>query len=379
MDAGCRVRLHGLVARAELNSTVCTLTGPQLTNGRYPVKLDDGQELAVKLDNLTLSVCGEHAPCSALARTCWGCGAVEGEVVFQQCQLCVDRKLAPSFFCGRECQKASWPRHKLWHEEAKENASRGATDAARSKDEFVATFDERVQTTAQSLQDVFATHGYNAHAQAETSRYMEMQTVGLGLMHLGNLAKAAKTFRKSIKLCDKLPFGFYNLALVLLRSNDAFGGAQHALKAVECLGPLHSTSSGVHDQTWAECYSLAFKAFYSALHKSPATAMSIEPPWWNDGDLRRISKIIVEKLASDADAWEMRAWVLCGMIAHTYPTSSIPEPSSHCLDCREAARCFFKQAELAPMKKTRCLEAAANCMREAQKVEELARQHGVPL
>ena len=59
------------------------------------------------------------------AHPCTGCGAPAppaGEEPFQRCPLCVDAKyaVAPTRFCGRECQKKHWEEHRAWHKEKDE-------------------------------------------------------------------------------------------------------------------------------------------------------------------------------------------------------------------------------------------------------------------
>ena len=47
---------------------------------------------------------------------CWGCGVCpDAGKSFQFCSKCRDLKLAPSFFCGKDCLTKNWPRHKAWH------------------------------------------------------------------------------------------------------------------------------------------------------------------------------------------------------------------------------------------------------------------------
>jgi len=59
---------------------------------------------------------------SSLRMPCWGCGAQQPSAPakpFQTCARCREEGLQPMPFCGRECLKANWPRHKAWHAEQK--------------------------------------------------------------------------------------------------------------------------------------------------------------------------------------------------------------------------------------------------------------------
>ena len=38
---------------------------------------------------------------------------------WSRCTVCVERNLPSTYYCGEECMKAHWPKHKVYHKEQK--------------------------------------------------------------------------------------------------------------------------------------------------------------------------------------------------------------------------------------------------------------------
>ena len=66
------------------------------------------------------------------SRVCWGCGKEPpADVTFRRCQRCAELRLPSSYFCGEECMRANWPRHKEYHKEQELKDEKRLADACR--------------------------------------------------------------------------------------------------------------------------------------------------------------------------------------------------------------------------------------------------------
>ena len=166
--------------------------------------------------------------------------------------------------------------HKVQKERAKDMLEGGLPERTRSLAEAVA---RRAERTGNEFDKRFAA------AAALTAE--------------GDLNAAVKAWRKLIKQWPNKPEPYFNLAVVLQRSNHSAEAAPMYLKAME----LHE--DGTED--WAVAASGVFD-----LLKSPACDEVPKPEWWNDEELKTLSARVVAVAPERPHLCAMRARVLEG-------------------------------------------------------------------
>jgi len=66
---------------------------------------------------------------------------------WSRCTVCVERNLPSTYYCGEECMKAHWPKHKVYHKEQKRRAEQvregTGLEAERKRAEADARYAER--------------------------------------------------------------------------------------------------------------------------------------------------------------------------------------------------------------------------------------------
>ena len=100
------------------------------------------------------------------------------------------------------------------------------------------------------------------------------------------------------------------------------------------------------------------------MQQQPACDEVAKPAWWNDEDLKALSKRVVRATPNDGTSQLMRAIVLCGM-EEAWEAS--PRSAA---ELKEAATHFERAAELeaAPALKAELLQNAAACRSKAEAI-----------
>lgn len=252
-----------------------------------------------------------------MAEQCWGCGktsrVTRSAVPFRACTLCQEEGCQPCFFCGYECLRASWPRHKEWHNEQRRLFSLAEELAAR--------------------------HWHCAAAAAPIlSPYDDLLSFATS-MTLGGAAPP---------LPPRPP-------------SDVLHAASQYLHAVERI----SASAGARPLYWAEratsAYALVANTSDSVLQELP------RPHWWHDGALQDLSMQVLDARPDFVLAWRMRGEVLSARLGNA---NWGPAPRN-AKQLAEAGRCLQRAAtlghgELAPADKEQLVRQAVECFRAAQ-------------
>mgnify|MGYP006146728543 CR=1 FL=1 len=215
---------------------------------------------------------------------CAGCGRCEtdGEK-FQCCDKCIAKQLVPARYCSRECQHKAWPEHRLWHKEQK-RVEKEMMEQLRRPD--MQAKDE----SAVSLTCEFARRG-NVHSDQ----------LARGLLYLGqqNYAKAVKALRKCLEQNPNCPEAHFNLGIAYERCNDLRQSTQMFLAAADY--------QDIDTVKWADSVSAGFeKLTYCLLAKMTMP----KPAWWNDRDLRKLSKRVLKASPDGEGPLKMRAEAL---------------------------------------------------------------------
>tara|TARA_B110001452_G_scaffold257290_1_gene251351 strand:- start:323 stop:1432 length:1110 start_codon:yes stop_codon:yes gene_type:complete len=230
---------------------------------------------------------------------CFGCGAQPpvGRRTWQRCERCAELNLPSTYFCGKECMTASWPRHKQYHKLQKEHAL-----------SYPDSVDELCRAVANK----------NAQLAEETGdEYIKIGADAQALATEGDLHGAVKAFRKCIKMCPERPDAYHSLALSLERSYSQVEAAQMYLKAMD----LYEDDTA----PWAGAAAGAFGTLNCQDPPSigPTPLMGCKPlrvadkvplpVWWNDQGIKALSARVVAAAApEDWPAYSMRGFALAG-------------------------------------------------------------------
>ena len=140
-----------------------------------------------------------------LPRACRKCGVEEGGTVrLLICGKCKTLKLTdPAYYCSRECQRADWPEHQMWH--------MGQDALAAGNDITVGGADGIARRVAE-----WRTEEANATCEYDL-------LVARGQQHISrmNWKKAAEQFEKAIVLEPDRPEAHASLALTYQNASDA--------------------------------------------------------------------------------------------------------------------------------------------------------------
>ena len=203
-------------------------------------------------------------------RKCWGCGKPDDEKAFQCCQRCIEENLTPCYFCSRQCQKASWPRHKKWHSEAAENIR--LTDYGRCL---------AAQNLEQQLANDEAVSEYtllcrNAAAKATQRKF----------------GKACKLLHRAIALAPEREQAYRNLATTYDACDDPVNAVKHYVLAAD--------RAIVGTPLWAVDITSAFDL-------SLRSCVTQKPVWWNDTALLQLSGRALDAVKHEPEAWQLGA------------------------------------------------------------------------
>ena len=226
-----------------------------------------------------------------------------------RCVLCVELNLPSTYYCGEECMKAHWPKHKVWHKKQKELAEKHREG----------TLQERDRSTAEAEAQ---------RAEATGDEYVKRFAAAAALMTEDDLHAAAKAWRKLIKQWPDHPRPYYNLGIVLHRSNRLVEAAQMYLKSMEL--------SEEGTKCWVGAASCAF-----CVLKQPDCNEVPKPKWWKDEALQALSARVVALAPEDPHVCTMRARVLIGDTFCATPWNVGPRTAA---EIKEAATRYRRAA-----------------------------------
>jgi len=199
---------------------------------------------------------------------------------WSRCTVCVERNLPSTYYCGQECMNAHWPKHKVYHKEQKRRAEQVREGTGQEVER------KRVEADAR-------------YAERTGDEYDKRFADAAALTAEGDQYAAAKAYRKIIKEWPDRPDCYYNLAVVLQRSNHLAEAAPMCLKAMELFEE--------RTEPWAKAASAAFDVF-----KHPVCREVPRPDWWDDEALMALSARVVAVAPGKTQACSMRAQVLSG-------------------------------------------------------------------
>jgi hypothetical protein len=213
-QAGDNVRVLGLIRRQDLNGRMAELIRQILANQRWEVRIvGSSEQVCIRDDNLNMPSSPAEIRANAAAsggehmRTnCWGCGkSSEDGQKFDVCSKCAKEKLVPCSFCTKECFAEHWPRHREWHRK-----QRGLCKQLPAP---------WVKASTEKL------------APAPSPELAELMQQGLVASQALDHNRAAKCYRKVVRLAPEQPEGYYNWAGALTRSADHVGARMQSIHA----------------------------------------------------------------------------------------------------------------------------------------------------
>ena len=202
---------------------------------------------------------------------------------WDRCTRCAELNLPSTYYCGEECMKAHWPKHKVWHMLQKELVE-------QLREETMILDHDR------SLAEAAA-----RRAELTGDEFQKRVAAALALGVKGDLHAEAKAWRKIIWMRPDVPSPYHNLGLVLLRSGRCADAAPMFIKAVEL------AEDGTN--AWA---SSAAEAYNVLAHEDCDDDTVSKPQWWNDEGLKALSARVVAITPDDYGACSFRACVLSG-------------------------------------------------------------------
>ena len=231
-----------------------------------------------------------------------------------RCTVCIARNLPSTYYCGEECMNAHWPKHQQYHKEQKQLAKQIREGTVLEEERSLAEAEAR-------------------RAEATGDEYAKRFAAALALMAEGGHNAAAKAWRKMIKEWPDRPWPYFNLAVVLKRSDRLTEAAPLFLKAME----LHEEGT----QGWAKASASAFDTL-----KSPACDEEPKPEWWNDEALKALSARVVAVVPDRHLACTLRARVLSGnVLSCKAPWNAGPRAAA---EIKEAATWYRRAVMLTP-------------------------------
>ena len=225
---------------------------------------------------------------AALSLACIGCSRLPSDMGDDRekhpiCKKCHDRKLPTTYWCCVNCpaNPGAGKLHAAYHKELKAKWK-------IAEDGGVGLRGARETAEAQARQ-----------AARSGDEYHVLLTEGLQYTSKADWRRAAKCFRKAITLRPDKPAAYFNLGMVLNRSDHIVEAAQRYLEAKE--------RYTVGSDKWAE----ATAESYSMLGRNAGSEIA-KPEWWNDEGLKALSASVVRAAPNHGLAHQMRAHVLSG-------------------------------------------------------------------
>ena len=212
---------------------------------------------------------------------CAGCGAAppEGGRHSHHCPLCPS-----TFFCGREkCPGIkSFESHEAWHGENDQGNDGQAADRQHQQENYRKVAEQQARS-----------------AEKSGSEYSRLLADATRHLAEGDNRPAEAAFRNAIALDPRQPSAYFNLGVLCSNEDRSVDAAHNFLDAATRF------SEGCAD--WASSTALAFDHLIS-----PECNEVAKPEWWNDGELKALSAMVVRAAPNDARANQMRARVLSG-------------------------------------------------------------------
>jgi tetratricopeptide (TPR) repeat protein len=289
-------------------------------------------------------------------RTCWGCGKEEGEEKFQTCARCREEGCNPvSPFCSKECLKAAWPRHKVWHAEQQKALGDAEKDSYAAKE----------KATINAIQGVL-----KEQPESKAKSYMQLLMEADSHKLKGAYSKAEELLLKASELNPENPVAFAQLGEIQGLTNKPHAAASYYVKATSLFRDSDKTTVGPNGTNlWAS--STLSAIFWLNV---PGGAPEERPEWFNDEHLKELSQTLTQTAPQDLRSWQTRAFVLCPM-PDIPPQWAMPEGGMMRTEAelQEAGRCWQRVEQMTPggkEEKRPYVARAAHCFRTAQKVAE---------
>lgn len=171
----------------------------------------------------------------------------------------------------------------------------------------IASFDEKKQRynlQAESCGDLNV-EGFRVRVdncvdlRSDPPNFQRALEYGRLLLQKHHFNEATLFFFKSLQYDDEKAEPYYGLACAFAALDNPTRAAESALAAME------RTTAGTRQWALAAC------AAFHALCVCPEDGI-VEPDWWTDGELKKLSALVVSAAYEDAMAHDMRAQVLRG-------------------------------------------------------------------
>ena len=290
----------------------------------------------------------ELAPASDKGR-CASCGAFEANgVKFQRCCLCVSGDVAqPALYCGKECQRADWPRHKRWH-----RLLQAEPATLKTQNRFVDEQMDAHRDDVHKQRSVQETDAWSRLAKERdnmanlpkslpSSKYFAiMKEVDELRKHPGNARQAVKKVQKAVKIAPDCSIAHWELGSIYDQSGEHPLALRSYLDCMKCSGG-DEPFSRQSEESWAMSCALAFN-----LLTLPACHEVEQPPWFTDDTrLMAVAGSVFRILSGSGEtanrhlAWAMKACVLTGQVGGLEGRPRSPA------NLREAARCLQRAAK----------------------------------
>ena len=159
-------------------------------------------------------------------KRCWACNSKESNTVkMLRCSKCFELKFAtPAYYCGTECQRNDWPRHKVFHRTMKEKAKH------TSNVSFVKEEDKDILTSNNNDND-----NDHDHDNDQPSSYEELLKQAAQCMERKDMKSARRKFEKAIKLDPDNPLAHHNIAIIFGDSGNYPGAVREYIETVRLI------------------------------------------------------------------------------------------------------------------------------------------------
>eukprot|EP00964_Phaeocystis_antarctica_P008726 scaffold4723_cov57-Phaeocystis_antarctica.AAC.1 len=257
----------------------------------------------------------------------------DDRVKHEVCPICVKLKVPTTYWCCVNCpgNPGAWKLHAVYHKKVK---------GYRKATEDGGVWQQRNREIAEETARNAAESG-DAYEKllAEGSRYSSQQ----------DTRRAARAFREAIALRPDRPEAYFNLGAALNSSGHEVEAAQRYLETTERL------------RAGSEHWALATAAAFTVLTQEVCAEVA-KPEWWNDEGLKALSTRVVRAAPDDAQAHQMRAMALRGLLGGSWAVG--PRSAA---ELKEAATHFERSAALlpAPAMKALLTDHADCCRRRA--------------